>query len=74
MTTVDERTIHSNLQEIIDNRNVKALNYAVDYAAHGLRTTGYDLKSQCVYVLCNMTHWRGEQATRIRQNLKAFTA
>lgn len=70
---MDEKTIRENLQEIVDAAGTtKALNYAVAYAKAGLRMSGEELRVQVLYILGNITHWRGEQAKRIRQNLKAF--
>lgn len=72
---IDERIIHTNLQEIVDNGSKsKALDYAVDYARVGLRMTGEDLRVQCLYVVTNITGWRGDQAKRIRKNLHDFIA
>ncbi len=51
-----------------------ALNYAVMYARHGLDCQISSLHVQCLYVLSNMTHWRGEVAKRVRAELKQFTA
>lgn len=67
-----EAEIKQALQMIIDNREAKALNYAVNYAIAGLQMTGKALKVQVLYVLNNMTHWRGREAKQCRQILKAF--
>lgn len=67
-----EAEIKQALQMIIDNREAKALNYAVNYAIAGLQMTGRELKVQVLYVLNNMTHWRGREAKQCRQILKAF--
>lgn len=55
---------------IIKNRNEKALNYAVAYAGAGRGMTGHDMKVQCLYILNNMTAWRGETAKAVRESLK----
>ncbi len=34
---------------------------------------GEALRVQCLYVLNNMSHWRGEIAKAVRQTLKTFT-
>ena len=58
---------------IVKHRNEKALNWAVNYARAGLAMSGEDLRVQCLYVLNNITHWRGEVAKSVRQILKDFT-
>ena len=58
---------------IILNKDQKALNYAVNYARAGLAMTGHELKVQCLYVLNNIAHWRGETAKEVRNILKEFT-
>jgi hypothetical protein len=58
---VDERTIHTNWQEILDAEFTPALNYAINYTKAGLRLSGHDL-----------AHWRHPDAKRIRNNSKAF--
>lgn len=67
-----EAEIKQALQIIIDNREAKALNYAINYAIAGLHLTGKALKIQVLYVLNNIAHWRGREATHCRQILKAF--
>ena len=59
-------------KNIIDNQNAKALNYAVNYAKHGLFNIGseYEAKIQALYILNNMTHWRGDLAKETRAMLK----
>ncbi len=72
MKPTDEQ-VHEALQIIVDNSTAKALNYAVNYADVGRRMSGKTLRIQCLYVLNNMTHWRGEDATKVRQVLRACT-
>jgi hypothetical protein len=67
---------------IVSNAHAKALNYAVNYAKHGIELLDKRpllgehsenltaLRVQCLYVLNNMTHWRGETATTVRVNLR----
>ncbi len=64
---------HLACQNIVDNREAKALNYAVNYARYGLTVTSlYEAKVQALYILNNMTHWRGEVAKETRAILKAI--
>ena len=72
MKPTDEQ-VHDALKTIMDNQTSKALNYAVVYAAVGVHMIGEDLCLQCLYILSNMAHWRGEDATKVRQVLKAYT-
>jgi hypothetical protein len=68
-----EQEVYDCLQVIVDNKEAKALNYAVNYARYGIGMTGHELKIQCLYVLSNMQYWRGPQAKEVRKTLKAFT-
>lgn len=65
--------VHAALQRITENSKEKALNYAVGYARCGLGMDNpHELRTQCLYVLNNMTHWRGETAKAVRTTLKQF--
>lgn len=68
-----EEEVREALGIIVKNWDAKALNYAVNYARAGLQMTGYELEIQCLYVLGNMTHWRGDEAKKVREILKDFT-
>ena len=70
---VTEKEVKDALQVIIDNRQAKALNYAVNYARGGLLLSGEALRVQCLYILNNMTAWRGIAAKEVRTTLKEFT-
>ena len=70
---VTEKEVKEGLQRIIDNREAKALNYAVNYAREGLLLTGEALHVQVLYVLGNMKGWRGTTAKEVRTTLKEFT-
>ena len=72
MPNAEEAKVNEALGLIIENKEVKALNYAVNYAKYGLRMTGDELKTQCLYVLNNMAYWRGAEAKFVRTTLKAF--
>lgn len=51
-----------------------ALNYAVGYAQAGLHL--YDpeaIRVQILYILNNITHWRGTSATQVRRDLKELS-
>uniref|UniRef100_A0A6M3JQZ8 Uncharacterized protein n=1 Tax=viral metagenome TaxID=1070528 RepID=A0A6M3JQZ8_9ZZZZ len=68
-----EGEVHQALRTIVKNKETKALNYCVNYALAGLHMVGHELKDQCLYVLCNMEHWRGEEAKKVRKVLKHFS-
>jgi hypothetical protein len=55
---------------IIRHSNERALNYAVNYAKAGRHMTGDEARVQALYILNNMTHWRGDTAKRVREALK----
>jgi hypothetical protein len=67
---------------IAHSKHSTALNYCVDYAKYGLEllqkevdpdsAVDYDraMYVQLLYVLNNMTHWRGETATHVRVSLR----
>ena len=57
---------------IVANRHEKALNYAIHYAYAGMRMTGADARVQALYILNNMSRWRGPTAKLVRESLKAI--
>ena len=68
------KEFHKACQNIVDNQEEKALNWAVNYAKHGLTITElYEAKIQGLYILNNMTRWRGELAKETRAILKKLT-
>ena len=67
-------TVHDALRAIVNNANEKSLNYAVNYAEYGLSLPeGDELRVQCLYVLNNISRWRGELAKEVRETLKRYT-
>jgi len=67
-----EAEVKRALQGILVNRDARAVNWAVNYAREGLDLEGKDLQVQCLYILNNITRWRGDTATWVRRTLKAF--
>ena len=67
-----EFAVREALQVIINNKSSKALNYCIEYAIAGLHMQGYVLRAQIPYVLNNMQHWRGDDATAVRKILKEY--
>lgn len=62
------------LQTIIDHQDEPSLNFAVNYAKYGrfANLNEDDLRTQCLYVLGNITRWRGPVAKEVRMILKAY--
>lgn len=66
---------HNACSAIWDNRETKALNYAANYARAGLSMDdSEEILVQCLYILNNITAWRGDVATHVRGTLKQLTA
>ena len=62
------------LKTLLQHSDADALNYAVNYAnaAVVMEMHGHELYVQVLYVLNNMTGWRGGTAKQVRAVLKAF--
>ncbi len=68
------RDFHIACQNVVEYKDEKALNYAVNYAKHGLTvTTLYEAKVQALYILSNISYWRGDIAKETRAILKRIT-
>lgn len=71
---VNREAVNEALKAIVANREQKALNYAVNYARYGLAIVSTEdedeLRIQLLYVLSNITHWRGPIAQQVRLTLK----
>ena len=66
--------VYDAFRAIIKNQDSPALNYAVNYAKAGLKIyNDHTLKVQVLYVLNNITHWRGDEAKAVRATLKSFS-
>lgn len=55
---------------ILQSAHDKALNYAIGYARHGLTCEGHEARVQALYILGNITRWRGPMAKQVRESLK----
>ena len=64
---------HEACLAITDNRAAKSLNYAVGYAEAGLgmEMGTKEAEVQALYILNNITYWRGDLAKTVRAALKA---
>lgn len=60
-----------------DPKQVQQVNYAVNYASAGIHLIHKDdergRKVQALYILGNITRWRGDKAKEVRAFLKAFS-
>lgn len=62
---------HSACQNVVNERTSPALNYAVGYAqAGGAMNDPKEIQVQCLYILNNITHWRGPVAKATRATFK----
>lgn len=63
-------------QRILRERSNRALNYAVGYAQAGIEEC-FDspeaVQVQCLYILNNITGWRGPVAKETREELKRLS-
>ena len=60
-------------RKIVENAKEPSLNWAVNYASYGPGLpAGPELKVQCLYVLSNISRWRGPEAKEVRETLKAY--
>ena len=69
----NELDVKAALQAIIDAADsTSAVNYAYTYAKAGKSMTGHALYVQVLYTLNNITHWRGPEATTVRNTLRQY--
>ena len=56
---------------IIAHQDQPSLNYAVGYAKAGRHMTDpHEIRVQALYILNNMSYWRGDIAKEVRASLK----
>ena len=69
-------TVKKALLTILENSELKSLNYCIDYAAAALQMDedSHEFEVQILYVLSNMTHWRGPLAQKVRKTLKGVNS
>ena len=65
---------HHACQNVVDDQAKPALNYAVNYAKHGLSIakTGHEAHVQALYLRNNLSSWRGSIAKETRSCLDNF--
>ena len=59
--------------QIIQNKEEKSLNYAVNYAYYGMLCPDDELKIKSLYILGNISRWNTDTGKRCRAILKAYT-
>jgi hypothetical protein len=57
-------------EAVLADRHNKALNYAVNYAEAGRHMSGKMASVQALYLLNNITYWRGDTAKAVRAALR----
>lgn len=78
MTHAERIDLTNALTIIMEDKAAPSLKWAVNYTAHALgmvllwQDTDADIKTQLLYVLNNITHWRHPDAKSVRGVLKAF--
>jgi len=73
MMEKDELSFHQACSAILIHKKEPSLNWAVNYAKYGLEIPdedGEQQRVQALYILGNITRWRGELAKRVRATLK----
>jgi hypothetical protein len=65
--------VYNALRIIVNHSSENSLNWAVNYAKYGLTITDEgELRTQCLYILGNITRWRGPVAKEVRMILKRY--
>ena len=72
MPKITEHEVRQAMYEIAAHSHVKALNYAINYAKSGALMGGHELYVQVLYVLGNISRWRGDLAKEVRGTLKQY--
>jgi len=61
-------TVTEALKLIVKYQDMKALNYAVNYAKYALQIadqTGEEFRVQCLYVASNLSSWRATKSSSV---------
>lgn len=71
---INHQEVQRALELLLVNKDERALNWAVNYARHALEMVkernDYALHADLLYVVSNMTRWRGPEAKWVRAVLK----
>ena len=73
---IKEQEVHDAIRFMLSDtsQHSKGLNYAIGYCQIAMKQNGEDLKTQCLYILNNITHWRNPKASCVRNVLKGFVS
>ena len=65
-------TILKAIQAIIEARENKAVNYAVNYAiaSQHMKVGSEEFRAQLLYIQSNIVYWRGGVAKQVRQAIR----
>lgn len=76
MEKMSEELVKQAIRKILADKKSypTSLNYAVNYCKYALEMSGQELKTQCLYILNNITHWRGEGNKEVRKMLKVWSS
>lgn len=67
-----DQDFHLACEDILAAPASPALVYAIGYARAGLTMRGHEAKVQALYILNNISHWRGPASKEIRASLKRY--
>ena len=70
----NESDVQNALDVILSDSDnyARSLNFAIHYARAARLMSGDDLRTQCLYVLSNLSRWRHPRAKYVRDTLREF--
>jgi len=74
--TISDLQCKQAIQIILDDtaHYNSSLNYAVNYCRCAMHLSGENLRTQVLYILGNITHWRHPDAKNVRRALKSYVS
>ena len=71
---IKEQEVHDAIRFMLSDtsQHQKSLNYVIGYCQIAMNQNGEDLRTQCTYILGNITTWRNPKASAVRNVLKGF--
>jgi len=74
--TISDLQCKQAIQIILDDSKSynTSLNWAVCYCRTAMELSGEDLRTQVLYILNNITHWRHPQAKDVRKVLRSYVS
>lgn len=72
--TITEKLVKEAILVILDDtsKHSTVLNWAVNYCRMAMVLHGTMLRSQCLYILGSLVHWRHPKAKDVRHILKTY--